>query len=357
MYKDPKDEEERNPTATSSRWQTISHDVSKFCGCYEKLKATNPSEAPADTIYTVMLKKLIELKQERGEFSVNSDFECECLASAVRDNKGGIEVHRWCKDLLEKKIPRSADDESPALRNAVRALRRVFPKSCEESTEEAMLYMSVRQTLIDSGLDYLMFIRKKLHWDMELSEERVTAKVMSEYKEWKALQKEEKLHVLRQNLMDMWKGRGFSEEDAIIKQRWRELKSSAQTKRKAPPGPRDEAGKCTDFKRLRGTLAARWKINRRRKKKKQMEEQAKSIGLQVVTGETNGLPDTTEAMVARVKRSYMDWKRGAKDGILARLRKNLKDTLMKEYKLTESEAITAGGLNDAIYDTSDEEDS
>ncbi|KAL3701705.1 hypothetical protein R1sor_019727 [Riccia sorocarpa] len=70
-------------------------------------------EAPADTIYTVMLKKLIELKQERGEFSVNSDFECECLASAVRDSKGGIEVHRWCKDLLEKTIPRSADDESP----------------------------------------------------------------------------------------------------------------------------------------------------------------------------------------------------------------------------------------------------
>ncbi|KAL3680777.1 hypothetical protein R1sor_023733 [Riccia sorocarpa] len=43
MYKDSKDVEERNPTAITSRWQTISHDVSKFCGCYEKLKATNPS--------------------------------------------------------------------------------------------------------------------------------------------------------------------------------------------------------------------------------------------------------------------------------------------------------------------------
>ncbi|KAL3695953.1 hypothetical protein R1sor_010029 [Riccia sorocarpa] len=43
MYKDSKDVEERNPTAIASRWQTISHDVSKFCGCYEKLKATNPS--------------------------------------------------------------------------------------------------------------------------------------------------------------------------------------------------------------------------------------------------------------------------------------------------------------------------
>ncbi|KAL3701152.1 hypothetical protein R1sor_019174 [Riccia sorocarpa] len=413
------------------------------------------------------------------------------------------------------------------LHNALRALRRIFPKSDGETAEEAELYRSVRQSMIDSGLQYLKFSREKHVRDFELSDEHLTAKVMSEYKEWKVLHKQTKLDILRQNLLEMWTGKGLTEEEAIIKGKLDDPcldgsseiatsdsgseVSNTDTGNRTPPKAavvscpdsdsdfekprsRDRGGvdsssgsmrhrrlrvrlanrpskgnntpsvkrviphrackdavivgetsesrdggnsvqpadvtqanteaavvithidcrqdeindapnvfsvdvsgfnlpeavplsqvdigehsdsrfdamlddivtrcgpeflgsqtrNCGDFKRLRGTLAACWKVNRRRKRR-QLEEQAKSLAAQGVKGDVDGLPDRPKAMKARVKRSYMDWKLSAKDEILARLRQNLKETLMKEYNLPEADAIIEGGLNDLVLDTSDEE--
>ncbi|KAL3683894.1 hypothetical protein R1sor_001916 [Riccia sorocarpa] len=57
----------------------------------------------------------------------------------------------------------------------------------------------------------------------------------------------------------------------------------------------------------------------------------------------------------QVKHTYRLWKQQAKLEILERLRQNLKDTLMREYNITEEEASAQGGLDDDILDSSDEE--
>ncbi|KAL3679221.1 hypothetical protein R1sor_022177 [Riccia sorocarpa] len=116
-------------------------------------------------------------------------------------------------------------------------------------------------------------------------------------------------------------------------------------------GSKDTVGHCQEFIRLRGTLAARWRINRKRKFKRLMDRALEfQEQRRLIAGSSNHTP-----LEEQVRKTYTLWKRHAKPGILARLRANLKDTLVKEYNLTEQEAIVQGGLDDHIFDSSDEE--
>ncbi|KAL3684875.1 hypothetical protein R1sor_002897 [Riccia sorocarpa] len=74
-----------------------------------------------------------------------------------------------------------------------------------------------------------------------------------------------------------------------------------------------------------GTLAARWRISKRRN------------------------------LEYQVRHTYRQWKGLEKESTLRRLSENLEDTLMGQYHLTEEQAIIQGCLNENIVDTSDDE--
>ncbi|KAL3680110.1 hypothetical protein R1sor_023066 [Riccia sorocarpa] len=113
----------------------------------------------------------------------------------------------------------------------------------------------------------------------------------------------------------------------------------------------DNVGNCLDFIRLRGTLAARWRISKRRKYKRLMD---KAVEYKENRSSINGISSHDE-LEYQVRKSYRLWKRHHKEAILARLRSNLRKTLMKQYQLSEEEAIEQGGLDEIILDSSDDE--
>ncbi|KAL3675588.1 hypothetical protein R1sor_025536 [Riccia sorocarpa] len=116
-------------------------------------------------------------------------------------------------------------------------------------------------------------------------------------------------------------------------------------------GAQDSVDLCQEFIRLRGTLAARWKISKRRKYKRLMD---RAVEFNDKRMEITGI-SSSNRLNQQVRHSYQLWKQHAKQGILERLRANLKDTLIREYKLSEEDAILQGGLEDDILDSSDEE--
>ncbi|KAL3702123.1 hypothetical protein R1sor_020145 [Riccia sorocarpa] len=116
-------------------------------------------------------------------------------------------------------------------------------------------------------------------------------------------------------------------------------------------GDCDIVGNCRDFIRLRGTLAARWRISRRRKFKRLLEKAFEfKENRSALTGKSTD--DNTEI---QVRKSYRLWKCHQKEAILQRLSSNLKATLMRQYNLTNKEAIIQGGLHEELLDSSDDE--
>ncbi|KAL3681361.1 hypothetical protein R1sor_024317 [Riccia sorocarpa] len=113
----------------------------------------------------------------------------------------------------------------------------------------------------------------------------------------------------------------------------------------------DTVGNCLDFIRLRGTLAARWRISKRRKFKRLFDRAMEfKDNRSAIKGTTH-----TDKLEFEVQKSYRQWKQQQKPANLARLRSNLMATLMRQYNLSEEEAEVQGGLNEEIIDTSDDE--
>ncbi|KAL3696492.1 hypothetical protein R1sor_010568 [Riccia sorocarpa] len=139
--------------------------------------------------------------------------------------------------------------------------------------------------------------------------------------------------------------------DADIHRAWKSMTATSRRRLRRELGPQDSIGNCLDFIRLRGTLAARWRISKRRKFKRLMTSAMEFKENRVAL---SGNP-SDNAFEYIVRATYRSWKRHEKDAILARLRANLLDTLMTQYNLTEDEAIQQGQLDETIVDTSDDE--
>ncbi|KAL3699912.1 hypothetical protein R1sor_017934 [Riccia sorocarpa] len=137
-----------------------------------------------------------------------------------------------------------------------------------------------------------------------------------------------------------------------IMQAWRaNSPATCQKATRKELGSQDEVGNCQEFIRLRGTLAARWRISKRRKYKRLMD---RAIEFREKRMQITGKCQDSK-FDEQIRLTYRQWKKHHKPGILVRLRSNLKDTLMQQYNLTEEDATVQGGLNDDIIDTSDED--
>ncbi|KAL2609887.1 hypothetical protein R1flu_028460 [Riccia fluitans] len=132
---------------------------------------------------------------------------------------------------------------------------------------------------------------------------------------------------------------------------WRKLVSGPPKRAPKGSGAQDMFGNCIDFIRLRGTLCARWKINRRRKYKLLLQKAIEFIGGN--DSDSTDLP--SDDLLAKVHKTYRQWKKREKVHVLNRLSTNLKTTLMTQYRLTEKDAIVQGGLEEDIVDSSDDE--
>ncbi|KAL3691668.1 hypothetical protein R1sor_005319 [Riccia sorocarpa] len=148
-------------------------------------------------------------------------------------------------------------------------------------------------------------------------------------------------------------GRDEVPESEIL-QAWRSMTASCRKstrKELNSIGAHDKVGNCHEFIRLRGTLAARWRVNKRRKFKQLMDRAVEFNDKRLaITSTCSG-----STLDEQVRHTYREWKKTQKASILVRLKANLKETLMQQYNLTLEEATIQGGLNDNIIDTSDEE--
>ncbi|KAL3684426.1 hypothetical protein R1sor_002448 [Riccia sorocarpa] len=140
-------------------------------------------------------------------------------------------------------------------------------------------------------------------------------------------------------------------KETEIKSTWRNMTSIAKKMLRRQMGPQDSVGNCLDFIRLKGTLAARWRISKRKKFKRLLDRAMEfAEKRQAIAGSS-----THEKLKYQVRHAYRQWKGLEKESTLRRLSENLKDTLMGQYHLTEEQAIIQGGLNENIVDTSDDE--
>ncbi|KAL3693905.1 hypothetical protein R1sor_007556 [Riccia sorocarpa] len=138
-----------------------------------------------------------------------------------------------------------------------------------------------------------------------------------------------------------------------IQRTWQSMTVASRRRLRREMGPQDSVGNCLDFIRLRGTLAARWRISKRRKFKRLMDTAMEFKESRVAL---TGHP-SDDAFEYQVRKTYRSWKRHQKEAIMGRLRSNLLAMLMSQYNLTEDEAIVQGGLDETIVDSSDDEDS
>ncbi|KAL3692056.1 hypothetical protein R1sor_005707 [Riccia sorocarpa] len=139
--------------------------------------------------------------------------------------------------------------------------------------------------------------------------------------------------------------------DSEIVGTWQSLKGIRGKEHRQLMGSHDMVCHCSEFIRLLGTLAARWRISKRRKFKRLMATAVE------FNGTRSRLLDASTAtkLEEQVMTTYRMWKKQAKSAILARLRANLRDTLLHEYNLIEKEAIQQGGLDEDIVDSSDDD--
>ncbi|KAL3699991.1 hypothetical protein R1sor_018013 [Riccia sorocarpa] len=136
-----------------------------------------------------------------------------------------------------------------------------------------------------------------------------------------------------------------------IKQAWRKTTVSSRKRLRSELGPQDEVGNCLDFIRLRGTLAARWRISKCRKFKRLMDRAVEFADKRnAIHGNS-----TDDQLEYQVRIAYRMWKRQEKESTLATLSANLKATLMTKYHLSEEQAVLQDGLDEEIIDSSDEE--
>ncbi|KAL3694149.1 hypothetical protein R1sor_007800 [Riccia sorocarpa] len=145
-------------------------------------------------------------------------------------------------------------------------------------------------------------------------------------------------------------GRDMVHENEI-KQVWQNATATSRRRLRRELGPQDSVGNCVDFIRLRGTLAARWRISKRRKFKRLMDR-----ALEFAEKRTAITGNSTYAQLEfQVRIAYRMWKQHEKERTLATLSANLKDTLVTKYHLTEEHAVLQGGLDEEILDSSDDE--